>query len=282
LLGEQAIGDSMMFLTLLPTLQRECSELGVLVGPRLVNIYRRIFDPSIRVWSTDDVAAIDLSSSYDLQVPLGSICQHRFTHPSAYSPVIPFLQSRGDRSDSLRADYLSVKPRAERLIGISWQGGGRPGRIEKKSTPVHLFEELIKPLPGTRFISLQYGNVAKQVSTWQAQGYDVIYDSRVNALKDMELWLDQVAACDAVVSVANTTIHGAGGLNIPTMCLLSRYSDWRWFDSEDVQRSYWYPSVGILRQTSDGSWSDALMRARAWIESGASMPQGPTFSTNSH
>ena len=38
----------------------------------------------------------------------------------------------------------------------------------------------------------------------------------------MEEWLNLVASCDAVVSVANTTIHGAGGLNIPTLCLLSR------------------------------------------------------------
>ena len=28
----------------------------------------------------------------------------------------------------------------------------------------------------------------------------------------MDGWLNQVAAMDAVVSIANTTIHGAGGL----------------------------------------------------------------------
>ena len=37
-----------------------------------------------------------------------------------------------------------------------------------------------------------------------------------------------IAAMDAVLSIANTTIHGAGGLGIPTMCLVSRQSDWRW------------------------------------------------------
>ena len=39
-------------------------------------------------------------------------------------------------------------------------------------------------------------------------------------LKNMELWLDQVAVCDAVISVANTTIHGAGGLGKPTNVLI--------------------------------------------------------------
>ena len=49
---------------------------------------------------------------------------------------------------------------------------------------------------------------------------------KMQATNDMDNWLDQVNACDGVVSIANTTIHGAGGLNIPTLCLLGSSSDW--------------------------------------------------------
>ena len=56
----------------------------------------------------------------------------------------------------------------------------------------------------------------------------VFIDHEINALKDMDRWLAQVDACDAVLSVANTTIHGSGGLGKPTICLLSQDSDWRW------------------------------------------------------
>ena len=93
----------------------------------------------------------------------------------------------------------------------------------------------------------------------------------------MDTWISQVAACDAVISVANTTIHGSGGLGIPTMCLLSEFPDWRWFTSDEVTRSYWYPSVGILRQKSQ-SWEDAILRARQWILDGSPFPQGRQFS----
>ena len=140
------------------------------------------------------------------------------------------------------------------------------------------FARLIAPLPGVRFVSLQYGNAAPTVQEWREQGCDVLHDPRVNPLRDMDLWLDQVAACDAVISVANTTIHGAGGLNLPTLCLLSRHSDWRWFDAPEVTRSYWYPSVGIARQRADGDWSEALQQARAWLEQGTPMPTGPQAS----
>ena len=81
----------------------------------------------------------------------------------------------------------------------------------------------------------------------------MIYDKSIDPVKNMHSWLDQVAACDAVISVANTTIHGAGGLGVPTLCLLGNNSDWRWFSDPSINRSYWYPSVGVTRQDESGS-----------------------------
>ena len=91
----------------------------------------------------------------------------------------------------------------------------------------------------------------------------------------MEAWLDLVASCDAVISVANTTIHGAGGLNIPTMCLLSQHADWRWLNDLQARRSYWYPSVGIAREHDEDGWSPALKEVSQWINAGCPMPDGP-------
>ena len=114
----------------------------------------------------------------------------------------------------------------------------------------------------------------RDLSGWASQGLPVIYDQRINSLKNMEAWVDQVSACDAVLSVANTTIHGAGGLGLPTMCLLSRAADWRWFSDESVTRSYWYPSVGIARETSESGWDDAFNITRQWLLDGCPYPQG--------
>ena len=104
---------------------------------------------------------------------------------------------------------------------------------------------------------------------------DVIHDDNIHPVKDMDSWLAQVDACDAVLSVANTTIHGAGGLNKPTLCLLSIYSDWRWLVSTSISRSYWSPSVGIARQSSEGAWDDAFSDVYKWIQDKCPMPTGP-------
>ena len=129
-----------------------------------------------------------------------------------------------------------------------------------------MFADLMCGYPsGVSFVDLQYGDVSSVVNEMAIKGLPVIHENNVNPLKNMEEWLNLVASCDAVVSVANTTIHGAGGLNIPTMCLLSLRSDWRWLKDSEVKRSYWYPSVGVARESKQTGWSPALKMVRHWI-----------------
>ena len=130
---------------------------------------------------------------------------------------------------------------------------------------------------GVTFVSLQYGNVKKDVDLWSKMDCRIIYDPDVDPLIDMDTWLDQVAACDAVISAANTTIHGAGGLGLPTMCLLSKDADWRWLNDSQVSRSYWYPSVGILSEKHNSGWTNVLKRSVQWVDSGCPMPSGRAF-----
>jgi len=273
LLGEQAVGDEMMFATLLPTLIQEADRVGLLLSGRLKAIYQRSLGDRVDVWSLEDLKAGRLTAAlYTRQSAIGSICRHRFTNIESYAPQVPMLKPDVRQAQQLRRDYLQQG--GERLVGISWSGGGRKDRIAKKSIPDHLLPEFFAPIPGVRFVSLQYGQVDATLQRWRERGLDVIHDASVDPLKNMDRWLDQVAACDAVLSVANTTIHGAGGLNIPTLCLLSRHHDWRWLHDERIQRSYWYPSVGIARETRQG-WRQALQQTRNWLESGCPMPAGP-------
>ena len=114
---------------------------------------------------------------------------------------------------------------------------------------------------------MQYGDVTKDIACWKNSGVNVFQDDNFNAIKSIDHWLTQVAACDAVISVANTTIHCSGGLGIPTMCLLSLRNDWRWLSNPSVDQSYWYPSVGIVREKSDTGWSEAFAEIADWIAS---------------
>ena len=70
-----------------------------------------------------------------------------------------------------------------------------------------------------------------------------------------------------IISIANTTIHGAGGLRKPTICLLGEKSDWRWLRDKNEEYSYWYPTVKISWQDKDdGDWEAALRNIPSWLE----------------
>ena len=141
-------------------------------------------------------------------------------------------------------------------------GGGKTERIRTKSMPAEKFQNVMKQIPHAKYISLQYGSCNKQIEAWQHQGIDITFDSDIDPIKDMDKWMAQVACCNAVISVANTTIHGAGGLNKPTLCLQSRTTDWRWIDG--LNHSYWYESVDAISQTRDGDWDEAISQVSQW------------------
>lgn len=280
LLEEQAIGDVMMFLSLVPTLANEAKHIGLVLGDRLQAIYKDVFRDNVTIYALKDAKSGTLRpDSYDYQSPLGSICQYRFKFVTDYSPVSPILFASGKRCNYLRSSYLNSNGyEAKKLVGISWRGGGKPGRIRQKSISPDLFAKFLLSLPGLRFVNLQYGKTTSEIEKWREMGLDIIDDPRIDPLRDMSYWLDQVATCDSVLSVANTTIHGSGGLNIPTLCLLSTFSDWRWFDDVEITRSYWYPSVGIAREDKKDGWTPALRLARDWFKGDCPMPEGLLYS----
>ena len=286
LLEEQAVGDAMMFLTLIPDLLDSVRSLTVFLSKRLVPIYTRTFQDlitagKISVCSKADVATRKITPlDFDFQSPLGSILQYRYADFNELPRHPLQLISSGDKSRQLRDRYINASSSISTsplLVGISWRGGGRSDRIKQKSLEPKDFYSILKQTPNAIFVSLQYGDHISQCEEWKKLGINIVWDPTINPLKDMDSWLAQVSACDAVLSVANTTIHGAGGLSKPTMCLLSNKSDWRWFDDRSVQRSYWYPSVGIARQGLDESWSDAITSTVRWINNGCKVPAGPRF-----
>lgn len=283
LIEEQAIGDIMMFLTLLPSLIEEAGEIGLLLCDRLLPVYSRSFrrfidENKLRLWSYQNIREKKLKKEmYDYQSPIGSICQYRFTEISCYGKYMPILTPEVSLAERLRREYKMQGEFKNRIVGVSWRGGGTGNRIQQKSLKTDDFMKILHSIEGIRFVSLQYGKCNDLIKSWREQGVDVILDERINPLKDMDSWIAQVSACDAVISVANTTIHGAGGLGVPTMCLLGQTSDWRWLDSERVTRSYWYPSVGILREVKHGGWDNAIGEARKWLVRGCPMPEGPAY-----
>ena len=262
LLAEQGIGDAMMFATLIPSLIREGAKVFFLPGERLTAIYTRSM-PDVKILSKDDLKHGRYSfKDFDYQTPIGSICQYRFPKLEDYGPQRKLLKAEKSISKKIKEKYSDGRP----IIGISWQGGGKANRIPLKSITLKEMTPLLSQKE-FKFVSLQYGDDAPHIEKYkQISGIEILHDDDIDPLNDMEGWLNQVSACDAVISIANTTIHGAGGLGIPTLCLVSRKSDWRWIEPSIYKGCYWYPSVEAVYQSTNGDWKEALLKAQMWLK----------------
>ena len=260
-MGEQGIGDSVMFMQMLPSLLKETEAITLVLPSRLTAIYQRTY-PTLKIYSDDNFNSLPEANLFNYQIPCGSIPALKLQQwlKSGWDQMA--LKTDNKLVKELRSKYLNETKDKTPLIGISWSGGGKAERIRNKSLTSDQFKDVFRLFPEARFVSLQYGKVKKVVDKWKSDGFDVIYDETIDAIKDMDRWLAQVDACDLVISVANTTVHGAGGLKKPTFCLQSRTSDWRWI--EGCPYSYWYESVWTKCQARDGNWQPAIDGAKEW------------------
>ena len=118
-------------------------------------------------------------------------------------------------------------------------------------------------IPNTTWISLQYGDVNEELRAFsQKYNINLVIPDDVDPLQDMDKWSSLVSCCDQVISAANTTIHGAGCLGIPTTVILGKDPDWRWLGDSGTP-CYWYPSVDIVRQTVLNSWESPIAAIEA-------------------
>jgi len=265
-LGEQGIGDTMMFMRLVNSFEKKyhCT-CSLLIDKRLEGIYSRNKDWDVY---TDDSIRRKNSSEFDFQIPCGSL--PKFINKDEFGEEIKKerLYVNDDFAIDLRRKYVGNEESNKKIIGLSWQGGGRPKRIQEKSIKLKgLLANLLEWQDNVSFVSLQYGNAGKVVhEATEKTGVKVIYDESINALSDMDGWLSQVSACDAVVTIANTTVHGCGALGVNTFVLLGKEFDWRWQEIEgDVQESYWYDNMEIGLQQKDGEWTMAMLKLKKWL-----------------
>ena len=254
--GEQGIGDVMMFSMLIMPLFEEAKEIGIVTYDRLIDLYKRSF-PKARIFNAKSMKSGSIQpEEWDLQVAMGSLPKLRHQNIKDYETLQPFLVADSMQKDEL-TDKYHPESTDETLIGFSWKGGGNSKQKRTKSLKLEDMLPLFQ-LPKIRWISLQYGDVENEINCFNEKyNLNLIVPDDVDPLKDMDRWCSLVSCCDKVVSAANTTIHGAGCLGIPTTVILARDPDWRWLGDHHA-KCYWYSCVSIARQKQVGSWHEPI------------------------
>ncbi|MDC7987799.1 tetratricopeptide repeat protein, partial [Rhodoplanes sp. TEM] len=249
-LGEQGIGDEIMFAGLVPRLRDGGIRCALQCDRRLIPLFARSFADVALLPRTgvtqvpDDLVAL---------VPCGDLpgLLRPDRRPGPWLPA-GFLTADPAARETLRRRYGDGRP----LVGIAWRTSNQRTGRQRSLDPAQLRSLL--DTPDVRFVSLQYGDPA----TLEAEtGGLAVVDRDLDQRADLDGFAAQVAAMDLVVTIDNSTAHLAGALARPTLVMLPFAADWRWFRHR--ADSPWYPSLRLVRQHRPGDWSEVLAAVRA-------------------
>ena len=125
MIGEQGVGDSMMFARVAEVLtQRIKAKVTLALDKRLVPIYSRSSNAEA-VMSVDTLVKNAAEFRFDYQIPVGSLCKLVDPYQNRESIKSVKLYSDPSKTSDMRDKY---KSRGAKSLLLLWQGGGRPDR----------------------------------------------------------------------------------------------------------------------------------------------------------
>ena len=256
LLGEQGVGDEIMFASMIPDLAAVAAKVVCVTNPRLRALFQASFP---QVDFATDTRTMDLSA-FDRIVPSGSLGA-LFRNAMEEFPGAPYLTPRphavarwmnrlGSRTTPLR-------------VGLSWRGGvfstGANGRSLDLSALAPLLERA-----DCEFVSLQHGDVAAEIDAVNATLARPLRRFEPAELDEFESLAGLVRALDVIVSVQTALVHLAGAVGTPCLAMIPFFPEWRY--GQGVSTMPWYGGVELFRQPRHGAWPPILAAIGAALD----------------
>lgn len=251
LVAEEAIGDVVMFASMLPDLLSAAAKVSFLCEARLQRLMAHSF-PDIAL--IDPRADPPSPADFDRVVALGSL-----------GPLF-----RGRAEDFPRRTYLSPRPMVrdqwrERLgpkttrlrVGLSWRGGTAATGMTGRSIPLETLSPLLR-MADCEFVSLQYGDHGAEIAAANAALPRPIRTFPPGDIEDFEDLAGLVQALDLVVSVQTAVIHLAGALGAPCLAMIPPNTSWKY--GSEPRTMPWYGSVRLFRQDDHRDWPAIIAR----------------------
>ncbi len=261
--AEQGIGDEFMFASMFNEIIDAAKHCTIECDHRSIALMERSFPNAEIVGKSAPAQAATQSRDIDFKCAMGSLGRWLRPDVESFRQVkTGYLKADPERRDQLRERYIGEGKK--HLVGIAWRTANT-GSGRQRTISLELWHPLLQ-MPDLQFVNLQYGDCSEELETLHEQtGVNVIDDSEIDSIKDLDALAAQIAAMDLVISIDNSTVHLAGALGIPTWTLLPYSADWRWM----LERtdSPWYPTMRLFRQNTFGDWGCVINQVVAILES---------------
>lgn len=247
---EQGIGDQILYLGLLKSIQKKVKSITYITQDKLYDWVRLNLTDIQVIKETESVNYLQMNP-FLVQLNIASLMAYVddwndfFKRPSIWKVDV-----------NLYKKYIQkYKVNNEKILGISWMSANK-NIGEEKTVPLKKITNLFND---EKIISLQYGNVKDEIEKLNKEkNYNIIHDNELDYYDDLNNLAALISVCDCVVTCSNVTAHIAGRLGIKTFLILPKYFGNIWYWNESNNQSKWYPSVKIYKQKQDMNWDDPI------------------------
>ncbi|GAB4175201.1 MAG: hypothetical protein OHK0024_12170 [Thalassobaculales bacterium] len=237
--GESGVGDEVLGAGLVTEAAARAAGPVILeCDPRFAGLFQRSFpglEVAARASPAEPVASVQCST---LRLPL-LFRRRKADFPAHRGYLVPDPA----RVAEYRARFDALGRPA---VGLAW-ASSNPQTGGRKSIRLLDWGPLLAQR-AIQFVSLQYGAVAEEIAALHRLGVGNLHPNPgPDVFQDLDGLAAQIAALDAVVSIAGVNAHLAGALNRPAVVVVPYAPLWFWFDRGG--RSPWYPSLRLVRQS---------------------------------
>lgn len=266
LIGEQGLGDEVLFMSIVKDLIDAIGpdgKLRIACEYRLIPLVERSF-PQVEVTNHlsatvegREIRTVKGAEACDLWTPMAS-------------PLRAFRSSLDDfpdREGFLTPDAGQLAAFREQLagfgsglkVGILWKSLRMDARRSKFFSAFDAWESVLKT-PGVDFVNLQYGQAEAELAVAKERFGVTIHQPRDI---DLKMDLDKVAAlsaaCDLVIGPMNATSNLAAASGGKVWFIHARSSTWTLLGSD---HQHWYPQTRSFFGEGFQDWDNTMRRVQ--------------------
>jgi tetratricopeptide (TPR) repeat protein len=242
LIGEQGVGDQILFCSLIENFQKQCHNISIRIDSRLIPIFERSFTDIKFLSNKTDYKNI----KFDEYLPMASITKFIIKSEADYNKNKFFLRSDKNKTRLIQADIKKHNTNDSKICGISWHSSNKDFEKQKSIELDQLISSLNKE--NFIFINLQYGDFRKDIqNVIQKHNIKFLEFDEIDKFNDLDSLCSLIDCCDHIITVSNVTVHLACSIGKDVRLILGNDSPALWWFGDD-SKNYWYPSCKIYRQ----------------------------------
>lgn len=242
---EQGFGDNIQFVRYLKDLSvKTGAKIMYKTRAELENLFEEN-DLNIQIIKND---VDDKDVEFDFYIHLLSIPQLIDATADEIPLSSGYLKANEQKISEYKKKYFCND---KTKVGIVWRG--TPDAHIDKVLPLEYFLKFAQ-ISNVKVYSLQVDLTEKEKAQLQSAGIEDLGQT-FNDFSDTATAIENL---DLLISVDTAVAHLAGALNKPVHILLSYIPEWRWFF--DSEKSPWYDSAKLYRQSETRNWDDVFER----------------------